>query len=308
MPFYYGPVFPAIYTIKPKQMKIAKAGDRGYTTKNFFYNKGGRMKQFQNEKDVWQWYQRGSRVLTQAYIDKIPWDQCNPALIRQQKSLPYFRDIEALTPIIYYPELTETPSSKDMYIAPFMQRWSEEEQTHGELLDRIITMSGGEAFHRSSNFSHPILTFCRRLLENGLGECYKALHMTWGAITELSTKFGYRVLSATSEDITLREILRGIVAEEAKHLVFYYNVASLKLARSRMAQMVTLFAIRRFWHPVGSKNTKPEDLKPVLGLISGENINLFHEEVTKIINTLPGLRRLNLTATVARYQRKVFFT
>ncbi len=93
---------------------------------------------FETKKEVLDWYEKQPRTLTKEFIDRISWkDVKNYPL--DEKLVPvllYMRDVEALTDM-YYEELRRTPTGKDPIISKFMERWSNEEQTHGEIINRF---------------------------------------------------------------------------------------------------------------------------------------------------------------------------
>ena len=98
---------------------------------------------FETNKEVLDWYERQPRTLTKEFISNINWrDVRNHPL--DEKFIPvllYMRDVETLTDV-YYEELRRTPTGKDPIIRKFMERWSAEEQTHGELLNQFLNEAG----------------------------------------------------------------------------------------------------------------------------------------------------------------------
>ncbi len=93
---------------------------------------------FETNRDVLQWYEKQPRTLTKDFIENIAWGDVKDYPL-DEKFIPillYMRDVEALTDM-YYDELRRTPTGKDPIISKFMERWSTEEQTHGELLNRF---------------------------------------------------------------------------------------------------------------------------------------------------------------------------
>ena len=114
---------------------------------------------FETDKDVLDWYERQPRALTREFVDNIPWrDISNHAL--NAAFIPvliYMRDVEYFTDI-YYRELMRTPTGKDPVIKRFMDRWSVEENQHGELLNRFLAEAGiptSERWQGSSSLAMP---------------------------------------------------------------------------------------------------------------------------------------------------------
>ena len=100
---------------------------------------------FETNKDVLDWYEKQPRTLTKEFIGNIAWEDVKKYPL-DKKFVPvllYMRDVETLTDM-YYAELRRTPTGKDPIINKFMERWSVEEQTHGELLNRFLNEAGIE--------------------------------------------------------------------------------------------------------------------------------------------------------------------
>ena len=100
---------------------------------------------FETNRDVLDWYEKQPRTLTEEFISGINWQDVKKHSL-DKKFIPvllYMRDVEALTDM-YYEELRRTPTGKDPIIRKFMERWSVEEQTHGELLNRFLNEAGYE--------------------------------------------------------------------------------------------------------------------------------------------------------------------
>lgn len=107
--------------------------------------------------------------------------------------LLYMRDVETLTDV-YYEELRRTPTGKDPIISKFMERWSVEEQTHGELLNRFLNEAGFSTDEKwqtnvigSVSTSYTVTNYLITTLTNLVGKRFTATHMTFGAIHEMST-------------------------------------------------------------------------------------------------------------------------
>jgi hypothetical protein len=67
---------------------------------------------------------------------------------------------------------------------------------------------------------------------------FAAVHMTWGAINELSTLIGYSALVERTCHPLLATVLGRIVKDERRHFSFYFNQARMRL-RPRAAQILT---------------------------------------------------------------------
>jgi hypothetical protein len=104
-----------------------------------------------------------------------------------------------------------------------------------------------------------------------LGHVVTAVHMTWGALNELLTFNGYRLLARRTEHPLLAELLRRIAAQEARHYAFYLLQAEYRLAESRLARRIVPALVGRTWTPVGVGDDykAPEEFDDVLGYLAG---------------------------------------
>ena len=253
---------------------------------------------FETKKEVLDWYERQPRTLTKEFIDKINWkDIKNHPL--DEKFVPvllYMRDVEALTDM-YYEELRRTPTGKDPIISKFMERWSNEEQTHGEIINRFLNEAGIETEEKWQNqvrkavsTFYTVNNYLITSLTNLVGKRFTATHMTFGAIHEMSTTQGYRRLIELANHPVLTEILNGIIREESAHANFYRSVARIELGNSESAQKLARFIVKHFWTPVGSgAKTKKESDYTIATLFQGSGgLESLDRNVSQRIQTLPG--------------------
>src|SRR5438552_17275426 len=77
-----------------------------------------------------------------------------------------------------------------------------------------------------------------------------AVHMTWGAINELTTLTGYRRLAAVAGHPVLNGLLEQIMLDESRHFFFYYRQAEMRLRRRSVARVARLL-VDRFCAPCG---------------------------------------------------------
>lgn len=265
---------------------------------------------FETESEAIKWYDSQERVLTPSFLQTIPWHQVkdhelDPAFV---PTLLYMRDVERFTSL-YNEELAQTPTGKDPAIKQFMERWSTEEITHSDLLNRFLNEAGypsGERWYEETKRRIPLnYRVSRRIvprLTNLIGHHFTGVHMTWGAINELSTLTGYQRMWTLAKHPVLEYILKHIAREEASHAFFYWSVARIKLIQSRFRQRLAKFMVEKFWTPVGQGTKPASDANAVITtLFSGvEGLELMHQRVTRRIQQLPGLETLNaVTARVA---------
>jgi hypothetical protein len=178
-----------------------------------------------------------------------------------------------------------------------MDRWHVEEFQHAELLNRFMEEAGVPVSKRWLEEARAAIpfnyTFENRLyplVTNLFGTSFSAVHMTWGAINEMTTLQGYRRLWELAKHPVLEKLLRAIAQEEAAHSKFYWNIARLKLARSNFAQRLARTVISKFWTPVG-QGTKPkrEANYLIATLFRGhEGVDFFDRNVNQKLEQLPG--------------------
>lgn len=253
---------------------------------------------FETNKDVLDWYEKQPRALTDKFIGDINWSAVGKYPL-DKKFVPvllYMRDVETLTDV-YYEELRRTPTGKDPIISKFMERWSAEEQTHGELLNRFLNEAGIVTEERwktqimdSVSTSYTVTNYLITTLTNLVGKRFTATHMAFGAIHEMSTTQGYRRLAKLADHPVLSEILRGIIREESAHTTFYRSVARIELQKSRISQKLSRFLIKHFWTPVGSgAKPKRESDYTIATLFSGDGgLEWIDKNVSQRIQGLPG--------------------
>lgn len=191
---------------------------------------------FETNREVLDWYEQQPRTLTKEFIGNINWSEVkkHPLDKRFVPVLLYMRDVETLTDV-YYEELRRTPTGKDPIISKFMERWSAEEQTHGEVLNRFLNEAGIDTDPKwqkqvvnSVSTSYTVTNYLITTLTNLIGKRFTATHMAFGAIHEMSTTQGYRRLVELANHPILSEILRGIVREESAHTTFFGQGAKSK--------------------------------------------------------------------------------
>lgn len=269
---------------------------------------GTSMSSRQNE--ILQQYEKNPRFLSKEFIDSIPWrDIKNHPL--EEKFFPvivYMRDIEAFTDI-YYQQLLGTPTGRDPIIRRFMDKWQHEEATHADLLNRFLEEAGYSTDPRWLEKAREQIPVeyhqhSRKIsaLTNLIGKRFSAVHMTWGAINELSTAQGYKRLWEMAEHPVLEYLLRGIAREEATHIFFYRSIARFKLEESPFARQLSRYIIKKFWAPVGSGIKPQEDTNYVIQTLFSEDegINAIDQHVNGSIASLPGFKGSKTITTVIR--------
>ena len=230
--------------------------------------------------------------------DVVDWD----AVARQPlppgalRTLRYMQDVEGHT-IVYLRELLATRAVDDPEIAGFFATWFYEETAHSRALGRFLTAAG-----------HPVVPrprSARRLGERieavGIAciaaawRDFPTVHMTWGAINELSTLTGYRRLAQLAGHPVLTELLGQIMRDELRHFHFYFEQAERRLAASATTRRVTRALVARFWDPVGA-GVQPDEEARFLAtyLFSGRDGRAAAQTIDRTIRRLPGFADLPL--------------
>jgi hypothetical protein len=255
------------------------------------------------EDQVLAQYNKNPRYLSKQFIDSIPWQEVKKYPL-PEKFIPiilYMRDIEAFTDI-YYKQLVRTPTGQDPIIRRFMDRWLVEEATHAELLNRFLNEAGFDTSDRWFEEARENIPKGYRysdtitpLLGKIFGERFAAVHMTWGAIQELSTLQGYKRLWELTKHPVLEYILKGIAKEESTHIFFYYTIAKIKLQESKFSQQLSRFLVKNFWQPVGAGIKPKKDSNYIMRELfdSVDAMDLVRTNINGSIERLPGFENFS---------------
>lgn len=212
------------------------------------------------------------------------------------RTLRYMQDIESHT-IVYLRELLSTRVVDDPEIAGFFATWFYEETAHGRALAHFLAAVG-----------QPVAPRPRKT--RGLGErieaigitcigaawrAFPAVHMTWGAINELTTLTAYRRLSQLAGHPVLSDLLGQIMRDESRHFHFYFDQAERRLAASSTTRRVTRALVKRFWDPVGA-GVQPDRETRFLAsyLFSGPDGCAAAQTIDRTIRRLPGFADIPL--------------
>lgn len=213
------------------------------------------------------------------------------------RTLRYMQDIESHT-VIYLRSLLATRAVDDPEVATFLACWLYEETFHGIALARFLEAAGHPVPERAQpRGQEPWIKRIESAATSMVSKAWAdfcAVHMTWGAINELTTLTGYRRLAAVADHPVLSELLDRIVRDESRHFFFYYRQAEIRLARP-MVQRVTRLLVDRFWAPVGS-GVQPREEMCFLGayLFAGAEGRAAARKVDDTIRRLPGFATVEL--------------
>jgi hypothetical protein len=212
----------------------------------------------------------------------------------------YMMDIESHT-IIYLREVLSTAVAEDASITAFLSCWAYEEFFHSQILKRLLESQRVAiddrrfaALRRARPADYLAQKFARLL--SRLTRHFLAVHMTWGAINELSTLTGYHALIERTWHPVLTTVLSCIIKDERRHFSFYFNQARLRL-QPRAARIMTSLILRNFWSPVGSPVRGDADARRICDyLFSHENGAQRLGLIDSTIARLPGLGWFDLAS------------
>ncbi|HEY2763643.1 MAG TPA: hypothetical protein VGJ13_06470 [Pseudonocardiaceae bacterium] len=225
---------------------------------------------------------------------------------RALRALQYMSDVESHT-ICYLRDLLVTPSHQDPKITTFLTMWAYEEYWHGEVLDKVLAAHGKKVgaerirgIRRAQGPGDRFAPVLHALAANLVGEDFIAVHMTFGAINEWSTHAGYGRLLAKENHPELTKVVGRIQWQETRHVAFYTSQARERLARSRVARVLTRWVLKTMWTPVGSSIMPRSEtaflLRYLMGGVDGAKII---RQLDEKIDRLPGLNGLHLVSRAA---------
>ena len=230
-------------------------------------------------------------------LDGIRWDDVrrHPIDAETVRALRYMQDIESHT-IVYERELARTRAIDDPEVATFLACWLYEETFHGRALRRFLDAAG----HPTPERARGRMTLVQRV-EGGATALlasawpdFVAVHMTWGAINELSTLTGYQRLAERAGHPVLSDLLARIVRDEARHFAFYFKQAERRLARPGAAR-VARFLVDRFWAPVGAGVAPADETRFVARHLFGDaDGRAAARRIDATIRRLPGFADVEL--------------
>ena len=254
----------------------------------------------------------------------VEWDRVreHPLTDAEVRVLRYMMDIESYT-VIFFRDMLATRAAFDPDVTAFMTCWNFEELWHGEAFSRLLGEAGipvgpdqelvryDSAYPTRRVRNHWIR---RRMGSKGyvshLGtlvgsavaaQDFIAVHMTWGAVNELTTLTAYHRLIATSRNVALTQLLRAISKQERRHFAFYRAQARVRLARSERARKLVRLSMDRLWAPVGTGiRPQTETDFTVTYLFNDPDGLVALKEMDETIAALPGLERTSYLTEAAR--------
>jgi rubrerythrin len=254
------------------------------------------------------------RASNRVDLSTVEWDRVgqHPVALDEARCLTYMMDIETHT-VVFLRDLLATRASFDPEVTAFLSCWVYEELWHGEAFSRFL----GEAGHRvPPSYEHvegddPFPTRFDRnqwirqkfgtkgyvshmgtLLGSALFRDFVAVHMTWGAVNELSTLTAYHRIIAKTEHPVLIQLLQAVIKDERRHFAFYRAQARMRLRGSRQARTITRWALEHLWAPVGTGVRPQRETDFVIHSLFGDSDGLVAvKEMEQTLGELPGLER-----------------
>lgn len=221
-------------------------------------------------------------------------------------TLAYMSDIEQHT-IAYLRELLSTRAVDDPEIAQFLACWFYEESAHGRALAAVLDAHG---YVGTTSPRRPAGVRARleAMVIAGLSATwpsFSAVHMTWGAINELSTLTAYRQLEARAGHPALSALLDRIARDESRHFGFYFEQARRRLAASPRTRRAVRAFVEHFWAPVGSGVRAHSEVEALAGLLfDGADGREAARRIDRTIQRLPGFAGVPLVeAWMTRHAR-----
>ena len=236
-------------------------------------------------------------------------------------SMHYMMDIETHT-VIYLRDLLGTRAANDPQITAFLSCWVYEELWHGEAFSDFLRAYGIEVpaepklpdgstpmptrgtrtarFREQMGVGHQ-LSLLPTMLGSILFRDFIALHMTWGAINELTTLTGYQALIRRSDHPVLHEMLGRVIQDERRHFAFYRAQGKARLARApRRVRRIVRFVFENFWTPVGAGVKSQEEVDALVLYLFGwdDEGRGMVREIDATVQDIPGLEGLTLLEDV----------
>jgi rubrerythrin len=253
----------------------------------------------------------------------VAWDQIKAHRLSREeaRTIAYMMDIESHT-VIYLRDLLATKAAFEPDVTAFLSCWVYEELWHGEAFSRFLGEAGyllppddehvwGAAPYPSRQARN---SWIRRmagskgyaghigtLIGSSLFKDFVALHMTWGAVNELSTLTAYNLIIEKTQHPVLIDLLKRIVKDERRHFAFYRAQARMRLARSARARRFTRWAMEHLWAPVGTGVRPQRETDFVTAYLFGDEAGTAKaREMDAFIGELPGFEGTRLYSKAQR--------
>jgi hypothetical protein len=219
--------------------------------------------------------------------------------------------------VIYLRDLLATKAAHDPYVTGFLSCWVYEELWHGEAFSDFLRSYGIEVPaepklpdgstpkptrpNRTSRFREQMgvghkLFLLPTLFGSMMIREFVALHMTWGAINELTTLTGYYQLKRRCQHPVLHRMLDRVIQDERRHFAFYRAQAKARLTANPKARKIVRWGLKAFWTPVGAGVKTDEEVDALALYLFGDSREgrAAIREIDETIQDIPGLEQLTL--------------
>jgi rubrerythrin len=245
-------------------------------------------------------------------LSTVEWERIGEHLLTEAEArcLAYMMDIESHT-AIFLRDLLATRASFDPEVTAFLSCWVYEELWHGEAFSRFLGEAGwrlppsyevvraDEAYPSRHGRNRWIrrrlggkgyLSHMGTLLGSAVFREFLSVHMTWGAVNELTTLTGYHRLIAKTRHPILVQMLQAVIKDERRHFAFYRAQARTRLVRSAQARRITRWAMQHLWAPVGTGVRPQSETDFVVTHLFGDaDGQVALREMDETVAALPGL-------------------
>jgi rubrerythrin len=244
-------------------------------------------------------------------LSGVRWSEIkqHPVSAAEARTLAYMMDIESHT-VIFLRDLLATRAALEPDVTAFLSCWVYEELWHGEAFSRFLgeagfellpdgervwadapypTRAGRNSWIRRKLHSKGYVSHIGTMIGSTITRDFPALHMTWGAVNELSTLQGYHRMIAKTENPVLVDLLTRIIKDERRHFAFYRAQARMRLGRSAKARAITRWSLEHLWAPVGT-GVRPQDETDlaIAYLFGDEEGRRVAGEMDRTLGELPG--------------------
>jgi len=226
-------------------------------------------------------------------LNGIEWERIpeHPLTDGDVMCMHYMMDIETHT-VIYLRDLLATRAAHDPNITAFLSCWVYEELWHGEAFSEFLRAYGVEVpaepklpdgstplptrpnrvrrFREQMGVGHQ-LSLLPTMLASLLTRDFIAVHMTWGAINELSTLTGYYQLMRRSGHPVLHQMLKRVIQDERRHFAFYRAQAKARMTARPKARRLVRLALKALWTPVGAGAKSEEEVDALVLHLFGDS-------------------------------------
>lgn len=236
-------------------------------------------------------------------VDDLDWEGAKRVGLTDDEVflLTYFSDIEGQT-LRNLGKLLAMNAAYEPAMTAFLTTWNYEEFFHGRALIKLLAVTGhpvasarDEQVSRGARASEWLERRFGPLVAHLFEAEFPAVHMTFGAIHELTTLRGYEQIAASTSNPALRALSERIARQERRHFAWYFNQARARLTGARKAQLLTRAVMRLHWVPVGAGVKRDSEVLRLFRILfPGALGAAVCAEIDAKIGSLPGLGKIAL--------------